>query len=145
MTNQEVYPTSYGFRIERTAKIIKQVMQRRFNAHHFDLTVDQWVLLDCLRQENGQSQNQLAERTFKDAPTVTRIIDLLCKKELIERRGDPNDRRRFKIYLTDTGQLKIKKVLPVVIELRKKGIEQLPRKDYDDLIRILDTIFENIA
>lgn len=145
MTNQEVYPISYGFRIERTAKIIKQVMQRRFNALHFDLTVDQWVLLDCLRQEDGQSQNELAEKTFKDAPTVTRIIDLLCKKELTERRDDPTDRRRFKIYLTDGGHAKIKEILPVVIELRKKGIADLSREDYDNLIRILDTIFEKIS
>lgn len=145
MTNQEVYPTSYGFRIERTAKIMKQVIQRRFNALKFDLTVDQWVLLDCLRQEDGQSQNELAEKTFKDAPTVTRIIDLLCKKALTERRSDSTDRRRFKIYLTDVGRLKIQEILPVVIELRETGIEQLPREDYDNLIRILDKIFENFS
>ncbi len=145
MTPQEIYPISYGFRIERTAKIIKQVMQRRFNALHFDLTVDQWVLLDCLRQQDGQSQNELAEKTFKDAPTVTRIIDLLCKKELTERRSDPTDRRRFKIYLTQAGQAKIKEILPVVIELRKKGIAQLSRQDYDNLIHILDAVFENFS
>jgi len=87
----------------------------------------------------------LAEKTFKDAPTVTRIIDLLCKKELTERRSDPNDRRRFKIYLTPIGQAKIKQVLPVVLDLRKQGIKGLSREEYDTLIRILDTIFNNFS
>ncbi len=145
MTSQEIYPTSYGFRIERTAKIMKQVIQRQFNTLNFDLTVDQWVLLDSLHQKDGQNQNELAEKTFKDAPTVTRIIDLLCKKELTERRSDPSDRRRFKIYLTPIGKEKIKQVLPVVLDLRKQGIQGLSREEYDTLIRILDTIFNNFA
>ena len=39
--------------IERTAKRIKQHMQRRFNAMDAGITVDQWVILDLLNQTDG--------------------------------------------------------------------------------------------
>ena len=89
------------------------------------------------------SQNELAECTYKDAPTVTRIIDILCKKELTKRVMDPNDRRRFKIMLTQEGKTVIEKALPEVYAIRKQGWQGLEDNDYEHLMRILDTIYKN--
>ncbi|WP_026210368.1 MarR family winged helix-turn-helix transcriptional regulator [Flexithrix dorotheae] len=133
----------FGFFIERTMKKIRQNLQRKLNEIDAGITVDQWVILDELQQKNGLSQNEIADSTFKDAPTVTRIIDLLCKKGLTERVMDENDRRRFKILLTQEGKSKVNEVLPVVMEVRKQGWNGLGEEDHQNLIRILDTIFEN--
>ncbi|MBX2844414.1 MAG: MarR family transcriptional regulator [Flammeovirgaceae bacterium] len=124
-------------------KKIRQNLQRKLNEMDAGITVDQWVVLDELQQKNGLSQNEIADCTFKDAPTVTRIIDLLCKKGLTERSMDENDRRRFKIMLTEEGKAKVKEVLPVVIDVRQQGWDGLGEEDHHNLIRILDTIFEN--
>lgn len=133
----------YGFRIERTAKRIKQNLQRRFNELNSGITVDQWVILDVLHQQEGLSQYEIADKTYKDAPTVTRIIDLLCKKELTQRVMDPNDRRRFNIHLTEAGVEKVNELLPIVKEFRQGGWDGLNEQDYEQLIRILDNIFNN--
>ncbi|MEM6764682.1 MAG: MarR family winged helix-turn-helix transcriptional regulator [Bacteroidota bacterium] len=135
--------TQYGFYIERTAKRIKQHMQRKFTAANFGITVDQWVILDVLSSFDGLSQFEIAEKTYKDAPTVTRIIDLLCKKGYTKREIDGKDRRRFKIFLTPTGKKKISEVLPVVKSCREIGWEKLTETDYSHLLRIMDTIFGN--
>ncbi len=134
---------SYGFLIERTIKRIRQAFQKKLNEHNAGLTVDQWVILDKLQKNDGLSQNEIADSTFKDAPTVTRIIDLLCKKGFTERVMDDNDRRRFKIHLTDLGKERISEILPVVVELRRQGWQSLTDEDYITLIRILDTIYIN--
>lgn len=136
--------TNYGFIIERTTKRIRQNLQRRFNAHHFGVTVDQWVVLDCIRQNPSISQNEIADRTFKDAPTVTRIIDQLCKKGLTTRLVDENDRRRFIVELTPKGHKKVSQMLPVVIEMRKDGWKGLDIADYQKLMHIMSTIFNNL-
>jgi DNA-binding MarR family transcriptional regulator len=136
--------TNYGFVIERTTKRIRQNLQRRFNAHHFGVTVDQWVVLDCIRQNQSMSQNEIADHTFKDAPTVTRIIDQLCKKGLTTRVVDENDRRRFMIELTPKGYRKVNQMLPVVIEMRKDGWRGLDVSDYHRLMHIMNTIFNNL-
>jgi DNA-binding MarR family transcriptional regulator len=136
--------TNYGFIIERTTKRIRQNLQRRFNAHHFGVTVDQWVVLDCIMQNRSISQNEIADRTFKDAPTVTRIIDQLCKKGLTNRLIDENDRRRFIIELTPKGHKKVNQMLPVVIEMRRDGWKGLDVSDYQRLMYIMSTIFNNL-
>jgi len=134
---------NFGFLIERTIKKIRQNLQKRFADKGVDITVDQWVILDQLNARDGMSQNELAECTYKDAPTVTRIIDILCKKELTKRVMDPNDRRRFKIMLTQEGKAVIEKALPEVYAIRKQGWQGLEDNDYEHLMRILDTIYKN--
>ena len=134
---------NFGFLIERTIKKIRQNLQKRFADNNIDITVDQWVILDQLNNRNGMSQNELAECTYKDAPTVTRIIDLLCKKDLTTRVMDKDDRRRFKIMLTNEGNKVIEKALPEVYAIRKQGWEGLEDTDYKNLMRILDTIYKN--
>ena len=81
----------WGFIIERTAKRMKQAFKRELNAASVGVTVDQWIILQFLNDRDGSSQFEIAKETYKDAPTVTRIIDLLCKKGLICRKADPTD------------------------------------------------------
>lgn len=134
---------AYFFKIDTTIKKIRNVLQKQFNEAGFDLTVDQWVLIDHLHRNPGISQNVLSELTTKDAPTVTRMIDLLCKKELTERRMAEDDRRKFLIFLTPEGQRKYHEVLPSVVEIRRKGWGDLSEEDYQHFVRIMDSIYHN--
>lgn len=133
----------YGFLIEITSKKIKQRLQHRFNEEKIDLTVDQWVILDHLKINDGISQITLADRIFKDAPTVTRIADLLCNKNMIERRNDPLDRRRFNLYLCNKGHKALDKAQSIVLESRKLGWKDLSKSDYQHLLKVLTTINRN--
>ncbi|MCB9284796.1 MAG: MarR family transcriptional regulator [Lewinellaceae bacterium] len=133
-----------GFVIERTAKRMKQACQQYLTQAGIDLTVDQWVLLQELHKLDGQGQNDLARKTFKDAPTVTRIIDLLCKKGLTERQVAPEDRRKFNITLTKAGKSLVREALPVIQEFRLQAYQNLSDTEIDILTGILDRIFENL-
>lgn len=110
--------TISGLLIERTAKVMKQAVQRKLKELNAGITVDQWLILDLLSRESGLSQLQIAEKTFKDPPTVTRIVELLSKKKLIRREVDREDKRRFKVYLTSSGQSKIQEILPTIETFR---------------------------
>lgn len=99
--------------------------------------------MDSLYKNNGISQNDLANGSFKNAPTVSRILDLMCKKGLTERRRFENDRRRYKIFLTLYGEETYKKALPVVVDLRLKGWKNLSEEDYQHFTRIMDQVFTN--
>ncbi|MDB5229041.1 MAG: MarR family transcriptional regulator [Bacteroidota bacterium] len=136
--------TNYGFIIEKTGKKIKLELQRRFNENGFDITVDQWVVLLELHKHGVQNQVELCERCFKDAPTITRIIELLVKKELIERAACKDDRRKFNISLNKKGKLLIQKLLPIVVEFRKQGWNNLTEKDIQHLVRITNKITGNL-
>ncbi len=135
---------NYGFLLERTGKKLKQTLQRIFNDIDADITVDQWVILYELHMHDSLSQNQLGENTCKDAPTVTRIIDLLAKKNLVKRKLSKEDRRKYNIELTKKGSEKIEILLPAVIEYRKTGWNGLTKTDLDTLNTILNKVFDNM-
>ena len=100
-------------------------------------------MLDNLSKNNGQSQAELASKSFKDAPTTSRILDLLEKKKYIERQRFENDRRRYKIFLTTQGKQVIKKLQPLVKDLRLQGWQNLTEEDYQNFLRIINQVFEN--
>jgi len=95
---------NFGAYMDKTLKIIKLNYLKAFKALDLNFTAEQWVILDALYKKGGISQTELANSSFKDAPTVSRIIDLLSKKGLTQRERFDNDRRRYKIFLTEKGK-----------------------------------------
>lgn len=133
-----------GYYLERTTRIVKLSYLQAFAQLEVDITPEQWVMLDSLYHRNGQSQTELAGDSYKNAPTVSRIIDLLEKKGLVERQRFANDRRRYKIFLTKKGQTTVEKVQPAVTALREKGWQELTDDDYSNFLRILNQVFDNL-
>lgn len=133
-----------GFLLERTARRMKQFFQERLAAAEADITIDQWVILQELDGSGGRSQQDLALATFKDAPTVTRIIDLLCKKGLTHRLPDEADRRRFRIELTAAGREKIDRTLPLIRDCRRQAWQVLTEDEVERLVGMLNKVFDHL-
>ncbi len=143
MTDTFVSNPSF-FKLDATLKRIRNYWQKTFDAHKKDITVDQWLLIENLYKHKKITHNELARVTSKDITTVSRIIELLVKKELVVREGSPQDRRKVFLQLTAKGSEKYKEVRPLVLEMRKTGWAGLTENDYADLTRILDVIYNNI-
>ena len=71
---------NFGFPMDRAIKMIRAKYNQAFKELGFDITTEQWVLIEKLYWDNGLSQSDLADGSYKNAPTVSRIIDLLVKK-----------------------------------------------------------------
>jgi len=135
---------AYSFLLERTARRVKQYAQFQFNCREFGVTVDQWSILKNLNQHADLSQKELAEYCGKDQPTLTRIVDVLVRKNLVERRANPADRRSFVVHLTAEGKQKIDMLAGNVGEIRMQAWKNLNEEDFDHLKRILNTIYDNL-
>ncbi len=133
-----------GFILERTAKRMKQFFHAQLTLAAADITIDQWIVLQTLESGSAQSQYEIARQTFKDAPTVTRILDLLEQKKLITREDDPNDRRRYNVRLTIHGRQKIKDILPVIKQARLQAWHGLEDEEMSTLVRLLDKVYDNL-
>ncbi|WP_209330635.1 MarR family winged helix-turn-helix transcriptional regulator [Lunatimonas salinarum] len=136
--------SKYSFLLDRTARRVKQYAQRKFKQQAFDVTVDQWLVLKNLSESEALSQSELAHLVFKDHPTLTRIIDILCKKGYVARLPHPQDRRSFQLLLTDTGKEKVLELKPQVSEIRQEAWKNLNQDDFNEFKRILDTIYTNL-
>lgn len=135
----------YSFILDQTARRVKQYAQTAFVENNFDITVDQWSALKYIYEHPNLSNKDLAERCGKDQPTLTRIVDILIKKELVERISDAADRRALKLKATTKGSNKIKEIAPKVAEFRMKAWENLNDEDFDNFTKILNTIYNNLT
>jgi len=133
-----------GFVLERASKRMKQYFQEQLQQAGCGITIDQWVVLQELNKQDGLSQLEIAQATYKDAPTVTRIMDLLCGKKLTRRVTDPKDRRRFRVELTKAGREKIEEALPVIRKARKKAWQGFDEAKLEKLMDMLNEVFENL-
>ncbi|MEL7534618.1 MAG: MarR family transcriptional regulator [Bacteroidota bacterium] len=134
-----------GYLIDRTQKRLKLSLTHRLQAANIDLTVEQWVVLDCIHSQGKPTQNQIADLTFKDAPNISRILGHLVAKELIVRETDEKDRRRTNISLNAKGKALFEQAYPVVQALREESWQDLNQSDYKTFVRILNQVFENLS
>lgn len=69
-----------------------------------DVTLTQYRALTVLATQGQQRAIDLASALGVSPSTATRMCDRLVRKELIERRRLPDDRRTVRVALTDTGR-----------------------------------------
>jgi MarR family transcriptional regulator, organic hydroperoxide resistance regulator len=131
------------FLSERMMRRVREYSKAAFAAHGFDISIDQWVILKRISEEQGISQIDLANATYKDPASVTRILDILEKKGWTERRADENSRRAYKIYLTTEGVKLVGEMLPLVQAIRAKGIENLTAKEVETTKKVLKKMHAN--
>jgi len=136
---------NFGAIMDRTLKLIKLNYLQTFRELGLDITTEQWVILDRLAEGDGISQTDLANDSFKNAPTVSRIIELLVKKGFIEKKRSSDDRRQFLIFLSEQGRLCHAKATPAVKELRRRGWTGLDESDYKEFYRIMNQIGDNFS
>lgn len=139
-------PEVAGITLEKTVKMMKLTFSRMLLLHpELDVTVDQWVVLQLLCKHGKLSQQELCDLAFKDAPTMTRMIDLLVSKELVLRSPDKKDRRKFNIYLTKQGKQKYDLIVPIVQTFRNEAYAGIEKKELIALETTLNKIFDNLA
>ncbi len=131
------------FTLEKSIKTYRQFAQRQIDQAGIDITIDQWLVLKSIQDWPDISQHQLAENVFKDFASVTRMIELLVKKEFLHRELHPTDRRRFQLIITRKGQLVIQKVLPVIKSNRKQALKSLTHEEIEKNKAFLSRIIEN--
>ena len=85
------------FLLHDLARHLRLEADRRAGGH--GLTRAQWVILVWLDRQPGLSQKALAEILEVEPITVARLIDRLEEHGMVERRGDPGDRRVWRLHL----------------------------------------------
>jgi DNA-binding MarR family transcriptional regulator len=122
---------------------IRKHFDRR--ATRLELTRAQWRALKVTSRHEGLSQSELAEHLDMEAIPVGRVIDRLEKTGFVERRADPADRRRWRLYLTPKAYAVVGDMDVIAGELRDDALRGIERDDLDTLMGVLNQIKGNLA
>jgi len=99
LDRQELFSVLNG----KLSMIINRYLFGKFKEANLGVTVEQWTVLSCLWEQDKVTQQKLSEITFRDNPSMTRLIDNLEKRDLVVRVPDLTDRRANLIHLTQKG------------------------------------------
>lgn len=131
------------YTLEKSIKVYRKFAQSQITNKGFDITIDQWLILKTLQENKQLSQNQIAELVFKDVASLTRILELLVKKNFVKRKISVTDRRKFDLVITETGNLMIKNIYPIIIENRKQALKGLNKENIIKLKSLLEKMISN--
>ena len=131
------------YTIEQAIKEYRKVCQKNIQKIVSDITVDQCLVLIILNDNAKISQIEIARLIFKDNASVTRIIELMVKKDYLTRETDELDKRKTKLKITKKGSDTIILLTPVFKLNRKTALNGLSTDEIELLDQILHKIILN--
>jgi DNA-binding MarR family transcriptional regulator len=113
----------------------------------FSITVPQYNILRILRgvYPDGHPRGEIAVRMLDRAPDVTRIIDRLEEKELVERERTNRDRRQSITRITPAGMKLLEEMDPAMKENMVTVKERLTPRDARELSRICEGLYDEVS
>ena len=91
-----------GLLLERAGRAVGERLSRSIGKED-GITSDHWRVLRYLADEAGHTMGEIAERLEMNPPTLTKLIDRMVGRSLVQRAADPEDSRRVLVYVTDAG------------------------------------------
>jgi DNA-binding MarR family transcriptional regulator len=134
----------YSFITGKASTAIARRLQKKFNAAGLNITIEQWSVLYHLWKQEGISQQELCHATYRDKPSITRLVDNLEKLNLVKRVPSENDRRINLIYLTKTAQKLQEETLQLADETLNEALETVPADRIDACKEVLQIVYDNL-
>lgn len=124
-------------------------VRRRVEAacNEFDLQFAHHNVLRILRgaHPDGHPRCEIIERMLDPSPDVTRLIDKLVERGLVERSRSQKDRRMTIHTITDAGLSLLDDLDPRIRDVQDWFDERVSDRDLRHLSRICEGIYEDYA
>lgn len=134
----------YSFITGKASTAIARRLQKKFNNAGLNITIEQWSVLYHLWKEDGRSQQQLCHATFRDKPSITRLVDNLEKLNMVKRVASENDRRINMIYLTRQAQKLEEETMQLADETLNEALKTVPPDRIDVCKEVLQIVYDNL-
>ena len=103
----------FPYRLALLAEAVSRSMAQVY-AERFDLSRDEWRVLAALAQESPLRTALVIERTTLDKVSVSRALQRMQAKDLVERETDVDDARGHVIRLRPAGRALFRRIVPMV-------------------------------
>ncbi|MBE2230349.1 MAG: MarR family transcriptional regulator [Chitinophagaceae bacterium] len=134
----------YSFITGKASTAIARRLQKKFNTAGLHITIEQWSVLYHLWKQDGISQQELCNATFRDKPSITRLVDNLEKLNLVKRVPSENDRRINLIFLTRQAQKLQEDTMALAEETLNDALTGVPADKVDICKEVLQIVYDNL-
>lgn len=110
----------------------------------YNLTPEQFLVMDTLWDEGILTQQQIADITMRDKNSIVKLIDGLEARNLVKRVNNPKDKRQNLIKVTEYSKTVKDAVTAISYEAVQKIINGIPREELESFVRTIARMQKNI-
>ncbi|MDB6084396.1 MAG: winged helix DNA-binding domain protein [Gammaproteobacteria bacterium] len=126
---------SVGYLVKRAHSLMLDAMEPVFEARGF--TFLQYVILSWVRDGIAVNPGDICAQYRHDSGAMTRVIDQMAERGLLERVRRDRDRRKVELQLTATGRDAIESLIPLVVEKLNLALADFSSDEVQELLRLL--------
>ena len=131
-----------GFLMSKVSQLAREGFERALEP--MGLKARHYGVLTALAGEGSHAQGDLGEKLAIDRTTMVGLVDELEALGLVERRRDPEDRRRYDLALTDAGERKISEAEVLAARIQDAVLAPLGDDERRLLHEMLASILQNL-
>ena len=135
----------YSFITGKASTAIGRRLQKNFKEANVEITIEQWSVLYHLWKQDGLSQQQLCDATFRDKPSITRLVDNLEKLKLVNRVASKDDRRMNMIYLTNEALILQEQTMGLANQTLNEALDGVTIEQIEIAKMVLQKVYDNLA
>jgi DNA-binding MarR family transcriptional regulator len=133
------------YSLDKAIRSYRRMAQTNIDQAGLHITIDQWLVLQVLLEHDDLTQNEIAERVFKDQASVARMLALLVKRELVSAVPLPHDGRRTKLRVTKQGKQLLNAIQPIILHNRAVALAGISEEEMTMMHKALEHIATNCA
>jgi DNA-binding MarR family transcriptional regulator len=127
--------TSVGYLMKRAQSLMWDVMEPALEVHGF--TFVQYQILAWLREGIAVNPKDLCAQFRHNSGALTRVIDQLAERGLLERARRDRDRRKVELELTPAGREVVERLIPLVVEKLNLALADFSSAELQEFTRLL--------
>ena len=141
MSKQHYHASTYraqnsiGYLIKRAHSMMFDVVEQAFAERGF--TYLQYVILTWLRDGVAVNPKDICTQYRHDSGALTRVIDQLADRGLLERVRRDRDRRKVELQLTEAGLKVVESLVPLVVEKLNLVLGDFTTEEVQEFLRLL--------
>ncbi|MEX3958986.1 MarR family winged helix-turn-helix transcriptional regulator [Trinickia sp. EG282A] len=134
---------SVAFKMNQVHLLLGAEIDRKLAAS--GLSAIQWGILKALYDGRARTPTALCRILLADSGAMTRKLDSLEARRLIERIRSTSDRRSVELALTATGRQLLRETLPHIVETRNRQLRGFTADEVATVKHLLDRMIVNLS
>jgi DNA-binding MarR family transcriptional regulator len=126
---------SIGYLVKRAHSLMLDIMEPVIEQRGFSFV--QYVVMSALRDGIAMNPKVICAQFRHDSGALTRIIDQLAERGLLERVRRDRDRRKVELQLTSAGRETIESIIPLVVDKLNEVLTDFSKAEVQELLRLL--------
>jgi DNA-binding MarR family transcriptional regulator len=134
----------YSFITGLASTAVARRLQKNFKHAGIEITIEQWSVLYHLWKQDGLSQQDLCNQSYRDKPSITRLVDNLEKLKMVKRVPSKDDRRINLVYLTDAAKALQDETMNIANQTLNEALDGVSKDDIELCKAVLQKVYDNL-